>query len=202
MRHASNELNWQVEDTNEEGLGIKQAIIRQFDKEDIRTFGLCLAIKTQANSGLFGSVIVKKQFASIRGKLRPLDKFDILHTENFNPNSKKFIIYRTGISREHLPVYLISLCKFFYEQQCIQNTIKDQHSKTEDSQPEKTTGQDLYQCRHCGTVYDEEVGEPDNNIQRGTPFSDLPESYLCPLCESVKFEFIPVQKSSLLSQPV
>jgi rubredoxin len=202
VRHASNELNWQVEDTNEEGLSIKQAIIRQFDKEDIRTFGLCLAIKTQANSGLFGSVIVRKQFATIRGKLRPLDKFDILYTENFNPNSKKFVTYRTGISRDHLPVYLISLCKFFYEQQCIQNNLKEQHPKTEDLQTEKMASQELYQCRHCGTVYDEEVGEPDNNIQRGTPFSDLPESYLCPLCESVKSEFIPVQKSSLLSQPV
>jgi rubredoxin len=202
VRHASNELNWQVEDNNEEGLNIKQAIIRQFDKEDIRTFGLCLAIKTQAYSGLFGSVIVRKQFATIRGKLRPLDKFDILYTENFNPNSKKFITYRTGISREHLPVYLISLCKFFYEQQCIQNTIKDQHPTAEDLQTEKTAGQELYQCIHCGTVYDEEVGEPDNNILRGTLFSDLPESYVCPLCESVKSEFVPVQKSSFLSESV
>ena len=91
VRHASNELNWQVEDTNEEGLGIKQSIIRQFDKDDIRTFGLCLAIKTQANSGLFGSVIVRKQLTTIRGKLKPLDRFDILYTEDFNPNSKNFI---------------------------------------------------------------------------------------------------------------
>jgi rubredoxin len=202
VRHASNELNWQVEDTNEEGLSIKQSIIRQFDKEDIRTFGLCLGIKTQANSGLFGSVIVRKQFTTIRGKLKPLDRFDILYTEDFNPNSKNFIPYRTGILREHLPIYLISLCKFYYEQQCIQNTIENQHLRTEDPKPDQIDQQKLYQCKHCGTVYDEHVGEPENNIQPDTPFSDLPETWLCPLCESAKTEFISVHKSSLLSQTI
>ena len=199
VRHASNELNWQVEDTNEEGLIIKQSIIRQFDKDDIRTFGLCLAIKTQANSGLFGSVIVRKQFATVRGKLKPLDRFDILHTEDFNPNSKNFITYRTGVLREHLPVYLISLCKFYYEQQCAVNTSEDQHSNSEDRQTELTNERDLYQCKLCGTVYDEETGEPESHIQPGTPFSDLSESYVCPLCESGKTAFISVRRSSLLT---
>ncbi len=200
VRHASNELNWQVEDTNEEGLSIKQSIIRQFDKDDIRTFGLCLAIKTQANSGLFGSVIVRKQFRTIRGKLKPLDRFDILYTEDFNPNSKNFITYRTGILREHLPVYLISLCKFYYEEQCVVNIDEEQHLKAENLQTEKTNEQELYQCKHCGTVYDEETGEPENHIQKGIPFSDLPASYLCPLCESGKTAFISVRRSSLLVQ--
>jgi rubredoxin len=189
-----------VEDTNEEGLSIKQSIIRQFDKDDIRTFGLCLAIKTQANSGLFGSVIVRKQFTTIRGKLKPLDRFDILYTEDFNPNSKNFITYRTGILREHLPVYLISLCKFYYEEQCVVNIGEDQHLKAENIKLEKTIEQELYQCKHCGTVYDEETGEPENLIQQGTSFSDLPESYLCPLCESAKTTFISVPRSSLLVQ--
>jgi len=202
VRHAYNELNWQVEDNNEEGLSIKQSIIRQFDKEDIRTFGLCLAIKTQPNSGLFGSVVVRKQFVTIRGKLKSLDKFDILYTEDFNPNSKNLIGYRTGISKEHLPIYLISLCKFYYEQQCIQNNLKDPHLKTEDPETGQNVEHLLYQCAGCGTVYDDEVGEPENNIQRNTSFSDLPESYQCPLCESLKSEFNPVQKSSLLSQTV
>jgi len=202
VRHASNELNWQVEDTNEEGLSIKQTIIRQFDKEDIRTFGLCLAIKTQANSGLFGSVIVRKQFNTIRGRLKPLDRFDILYTEDFNPNSKNLILYRSGISRENLPIYLISLCKFYYEQECMLNTIEDELPKSEVLKPGEITEQELYQCRCCGTVYDEEVGEPENNIQPGTLFLTLPETYICPLCESGKTEFIPVFKSSLFSQPI
>jgi rubredoxin len=195
VRHASNELNWQVEDTNDEGLSIKQTIIRHFDKEDIRTFGLCLAIKTQANSGLFGSVIVRKQYATVRNKLKPLDRFDILYTEDFNPNSKKLVSYRTGIAKEHLSVYLISLCKFYYEQQCLQHAAIDHHSQKEDSGSDELTLTEFHQCKYCGTVYDEEVGEPDNNIQPGTPFSSLPETYACPLCESSKNEFILASRS-------
>ena len=78
--------------------------------------------------------------------------------------------------------------------------MEDQHPKTEDLQPDKITEQALHQCKHCGTVYDEQVGEPESNIQPDTPFETLPESYLCPLCESGISEFIPVLRSSLLSQ--
>ena len=200
VRHASNELNWQVEDTNEEGLSIKQSIIRQFDKEDIRTSGLCLAIKTQPNTGLFGSVFVRKQYNLIRGKLRPLDTFDILYTEGFNPNSKNYVLYRTGIQKEHLAVYLISLCKYFYEWECEKNKIVE-HEKIEERQTLKAAESEkyFYQCMHCLTIYDEEAGEPENYIQPGTTFNDLPENYLCPLCESGKSEFIPVHRSSLIS---
>jgi rubredoxin len=202
VRHASNELNWQVEDTNEEGLTIKHFIIRQFDKEDVRTFGLCLAIKTQPNSGLFGSVIVRKQFNLIRGKLKSLDKYDILYTEDFNPNSKNYILYRTGIQKEHLAIYLISLFKLYYDLQCTRVVMEIPDFKNEDEQPGKNIEKVVHECRHCGTVYDEEVGEPECNILPGLSFSALPDDYRCPLCESNKTDFLPIQMSSLLLQSV
>jgi rubredoxin len=202
VRHASNELNWQVEDTNEEGLTIKHFIIRQFDKEDVRTFGLCLAIKTQPNSGLFGSVIVRKQFNLIRGKLKSLDKYDILYTEDFNPNSKNYILYRTGIQKEHLAIYLISLFKLYYDLQCTKVVMEIQDFKNEDEHPGKNIEKVVHECRHCGTVYDEEVGEPECNILPGLSFSALPDDYRCPLCESDKTDFLPIQMSSLLLQSV
>ena len=33
-------------------------------------------------------------------------------------------------------------------------------------------------CTVCGYIYDEEVGDPDNGIEPGTLFADLPESSL------------------------
>ncbi len=39
-----------------------------------------------------------------------------------------------------------------------------------------------YICTACGYVYDEELGDPENGIEPGTPFEDLPEDYECPLC--------------------
>lgn len=39
-----------------------------------------------------------------------------------------------------------------------------------------------YICEVCGYIYDEEVGDPDNGIAPGTPWENVPEDYLCPLC--------------------
>ena len=39
-----------------------------------------------------------------------------------------------------------------------------------------------YRCTLCGYVYDPEVGDPDNGVQPGTPFAELPEDWVCPLC--------------------
>ncbi len=39
-----------------------------------------------------------------------------------------------------------------------------------------------YRCRLCGYVYSPLRGEPHNGIPAGTPFEDLPEDYVCPVC--------------------
>jgi rubredoxin len=39
-----------------------------------------------------------------------------------------------------------------------------------------------YKCRVCGYVYSPLRGEPHNGIPTGTPFEDLPDTYLCPVC--------------------
>ncbi len=38
-----------------------------------------------------------------------------------------------------------------------------------------------YQCM-CGWIYDEEKGEPSQNISPGTKWEDLPEDFRCPQC--------------------
>ena len=46
-----------------------------------------------------------------------------------------------------------------------------------------------YICDVCGYVYDETLGDVENGIEPNTKFSDLPSSYLCPLCGVGKEEF-------------
>ena len=46
-----------------------------------------------------------------------------------------------------------------------------------------------YICDTCGYVYDPEVGDPDNGIEPGTAFEDLPEDWVCPLCGVGKEDF-------------
>lgn len=44
-------------------------------------------------------------------------------------------------------------------------------------------------CTVCGYVYDPEVGDPENDITPGTPFEQLPEDWVCPLCGVGKEDF-------------
>jgi rubredoxin len=46
-----------------------------------------------------------------------------------------------------------------------------------------------YVCDVCGYVYDTELGDPDNGIEPGTAWEDVPEDYVCPLCGAGKDSF-------------
>ena len=195
VRHASNELGWQVEDTNDEGLTIKRHIIRQFDKEDVRTFGLCFAIKMQHKAVLFGSVLLERRYGTVRNKTVPLDSYDIYYTQNFNPNSSQYILFREAVKKEHLDTYLLSVCKYYYEMQS-QETEEAEISYP--SPAEETTAQAkemVYQCSQCLSVYDEATGDEPAGVPAGTLFEALPASYGCPLCEAPKKDFTAVDKS-------
>jgi len=48
-----------------------------------------------------------------------------------------------------------------------------------------------YRCTICGYIYDEEEGNPENNIPLGTRFKDLPEDWVCPICGASKDAFEP-----------
>lgn len=43
-------------------------------------------------------------------------------------------------------------------------------------------GNEMYKCLACGYEYNPEIGDPDNGIAPGTPFEDLPDTWVCPLC--------------------
>ena len=44
-------------------------------------------------------------------------------------------------------------------------------------------------CNVCGWIYDEAEGSPENGIEPGTKFADLPEDFVCPLCGAGKDDF-------------
>ena len=39
-----------------------------------------------------------------------------------------------------------------------------------------------YVCDICGYVYDPELGDPENGVAPGTPWEEVPEDWVCPLC--------------------
>ena len=45
---------------------------------------------------------------------------------------------------------------------------------------------DKYVCNPCGWIYDPAVGDPENGVEAGTAFENLPEDWVCPICGAGK----------------
>jgi rubredoxin len=43
-------------------------------------------------------------------------------------------------------------------------------------------GMNKWECEACGYIYDPESGDPEGDIEAGTPFKELPEEWVCPEC--------------------
>ena len=52
---------------------------------------------------------------------------------------------------------------------------------------------DKWECTVCGYVYDPGEGDPDNGIDPGTSFEDLPGDWVCPVCGATKDQFEKVE---------
>lgn len=49
-----------------------------------------------------------------------------------------------------------------------------------------------FKCEVCEYVYDPAKGDPQNGIEPGTPFEDLPDDWICPECGAAKDQFSPL----------
>jgi len=50
-----------------------------------------------------------------------------------------------------------------------------------------------YICTACDHIYDPAIGDPDNGIEAGTAFEDLPDDWECPDCGVGKEDFEPYE---------
>lgn len=50
-----------------------------------------------------------------------------------------------------------------------------------------------YKCTVCGYIYDPELGDPDGGIKPGTPFENIPDDWVCPVCGASKDQFEKVE---------
>ncbi len=48
-----------------------------------------------------------------------------------------------------------------------------------------------YVCDICGYVYDPAQGDPDGGVPPGTPFEEVSEDWVCPVCGAGKDAFAP-----------
>jgi len=93
LRHAANELNFQVEDNSFKALQLKHHLVKYLNDDDTRTFGVCIGIKTRRKSEVFCSILVRRRPLLRLGKLELFHVYDILCAKDYNPNERTEFVY-------------------------------------------------------------------------------------------------------------
>lgn len=189
VRHAANELNWQIEDNSPVAKNLKRRLVDYFNKNDLRTFGLCLGIKTVPRTEVFASIMVRQKALML---LPFLKLYDITYTLDYDPNGREVAVFDKNLFSWNLPSRLISAVLKFNKENNASLLPQQQFV----SQPERKTEQVItsqYQCTSCFTIYDEKYGDVLNQVSPLVPFSHLPASYLCSVCEGPKSSFVKLE---------
>lgn len=106
MRHAANELNFQVEDNCLEGLNLKTFLVKHLSMDDTRTFGICIGIKTRKKSEVFSSILVQRRYVIDFLGIKLFKMYDILCANDYNPNERTGEVYSSNNFKFLLPEQL------------------------------------------------------------------------------------------------
>ncbi|MBO9620368.1 MAG: rubredoxin [Niabella sp.] len=199
MRHAANELNFQVEDNNQEATVLKQYLVKELNDRDTRTFGLCIGIKTRNKSEVFSSILVKRKPVFPIGGKALFYLYDILCAHEYNPNKRTGFVFSRNRPKFLLGRALRESVLDFYKSRS--NSILFRAATLAKETVVAQKDEPVYQCKNCLTVYDPHLGEPENGIRAATAFEALPATYTCPLCEADKSAFKEIKKSALGLMP-
>jgi rubredoxin len=202
MRHAANELNFQVEDNSPDALSLKHYLVKKLSDEDTRTFGVCIGIKTKKKTEVFSSILIKrKPLLSIFG-LDLFHVYDILCAEEFNPNKRTAAVVSSNNFKFLLGEQLRRTILSYGKHRSGLYAKKESNTVPVKDKSKEISTRQVHQCNHCLTVYDETLGEQDRGIAAGTTFEMLPADFTCSLCEGPKMDLVKVSQEKLGLQPI
>jgi len=186
VRHSQLEMNWHLPVDDNEALELKKFLVRSFDQNDISTYGLTFGISNDVGKrSHFTSIIIEKNSSPVivqQFEVRPT--YNVLHFDNFDPNSQKYSAYAHDVDKIELPGLLMELSKKYFAQ--LGRVVDKKEITTRIDEPPT---QLVYQCESCFTVYDKVYGDQKAGIAVNTSFEELPSAYSCPVCEAPKSEF-------------
>lgn len=187
MRHSSFDLFWHLPYGAKNEYRLKQHIVRQMDKMDIRTFGLTFAIGRSKFP--ISTVIIEERFFLSKFNIPWLNDYSIWCAQDFDTKTGKYEKVSENISRKEIYGVLIELSKRYYLKL---------NSKTK-PKPQKETiikMDEVYQCKDCLSIYHPKFGDKPNNIVPGTAFDKLPKKYCCAMCGAHKARFSMLEMAS------
>jgi len=189
VRHSMLELNWHIPVDNEEAANLKKYLVSNFDQKDISTYGLTFGIfDSTKKSNYFTAVVIEKnQAPEILNEIGVRDTYNLLYAQNFDPNTRNYVIHVQDVDKVELPGLLIELSKMYFSQL---GEKEEKARNIPESKPEKEKlKKEIWQCAACLSIYEAKFGDITQEIPAGTSFAQLPETYVCSLCEAPKSAF-------------
>ncbi len=186
IRHAANELNFQVEDNSDEALALKLYLYQHLQTDDIRTQGICFGIKTTPKTEIFSNILIRKSHLIRVGWVKLFPVYDILVAKDFNPNERTGFVYSQNLFKYLLPETLEQCVNAHYR-----NRLKPENQEEKDNANVNTlvhhtdiATEIVHQCPHCLTWADEYL------------LSSLGQEYACSVCETPMTEFKEIEIES------
>jgi len=188
VRHSSLELNWHLPLADKEALNLKEFIVKSFDQNDISTYGMTFGISNHGeNKTYFTTAMVEKnKNPDIVKNFQVRPTYNVLHSKNFHPNTRDYVVYAQDVDKIELPGLLMELSKMYFEK-LGEVGIEKELKKEAEKLPVLT---EVHQCSECMTIYDSAFGDQKAKVKPNTLFGDLPENYRCNVCEGSKELFV------------
>ena len=197
VRHAANELNFQVDDNSMDALKLKLHLVKYLNDDDTRTFGVCIGIKTKLKSEVFSSILVCRKPLIRIGSVGLFHVYDILCAKDYNPNERTGFAFSKDNPKFSLAEQLRRAILSFYKYHSKKGEIVTTASGKKESLVVEIKNETVYQCKNCLTVYYESIGDPEYGIGPGTTFEQLPDSFCCSVCDATKEDFVQVKKEAV-----
>ena len=190
VRHALNELNFQLEDNSTTALQLKKYLVHHFNVDDTRTQGICFGIKTRPKSEIFCNILIRKRYLIHLGPIRLLPAYDILVAKDFNPNERTGYVFASALFKYLLPDQLINCITSYYRKYAIQQHQIEEPSIDQNltAIPESSDSTHIFQCPHCLTWTEEGMD------------SAMLQDYQCTVCEAPGIDFKWIDRSVLLTE--
>lgn len=191
IRHSLLELNWHLPVSDKNALALKQFLVRDFDQNDISTYGLTFAVANRAKSNIyFTSVVIEKnEDPNLVQDFQVRATYNVLYCKNFDPNTQKYNVYAQDVDKIELSGLLMELSKMYFEQLSNESTGINGGDKSKN----KPNKREVYQCSDCLTIYDDLLGDVRVGIEPETTFENLDSNYRCDVCDASKAQFVKVE---------
>jgi len=190
IRHSLLELNWHLPVNDDEALQLKKFIVRNFDQNDISTYGLTFAVANRSKSNVyFTSIVVEKnKIPNIVKNFEVRPTYNVLYCDKFDPNNQKYLVYAQDVDKIELSGLLMELSRMYFNQLGDENNSDFISDKSES----KAKKEVVFQCSECLTIYTDFSIDETVDSEESISLKNIDDNYRCDVCDAYKDSLLKV----------